>query len=281
MKKLQKLLSMGIATTMLLVAMTGCSVEKIEDTPVTDNVTNNSNGDASNDKIISITDIIGDDEIPRVVPADFDQLAPPVAGETVATITVAGFGEIKLKFFPDEAPLAVENFVTHAENGYYDGIIFHRVMDDFMIQGGDPNGTGTGGTSIWGTVFDNEDSPNLYHFNGALSMANAGMNTNGSQFFIVNSSPVTPNLSSTGDVIADEMHPMFMSTLRQYSTYAHQTYTSIGGTPFLDGGYTVFGQVYEGLDIVQEIMLVEKTGNEGSTPIEDVVIESIVISEYS
>ncbi len=189
----------------------------------------------------------------------------PKAGETVATIKVTNFGEIKLKFFPDKAPLAVENFVTHAKNGYYDGIIFHRVINDFMIQGGDPTGTGMGGASIWNKPFNNEDNADLYHFNGALSMANAGKDTNGSQFFIVNSSPETPRSSSRSE----------------YSDYAKEIYTSIGGTSSLDGGYTVFGQVYQGLEIVQSIMQVEKTGREGSTPVENIVIESITISEYN
>ena len=79
----------------------------------------------------------------------------------------------------------MENFLTHAENGYYDGMIFHRVIQDFMIQGGDPTGTGMGGESIYGAEFEDEFSMNLFNLRGALSMANAGPNTNGSQFFIV------------------------------------------------------------------------------------------------
>ena len=97
-------------------------------------------------------------------------------------------GDITVRFFKDEAPKAVENFITHAKEGYYDGLTFHRVINDFMIQGGDPKGDGTGGESIWGTKFEDEFSDNLHNFRGALSMANAGTNTNGSQFFIVQSS---------------------------------------------------------------------------------------------
>ena len=77
----------------------------------------------------------------------------PKKGETIAIINVKNFGEIKLKFYKDEAPKAVENFLTHAKNGYYNGQIFHRVINDFMIQGGDPTGTGTGGESIWKEAF--------------------------------------------------------------------------------------------------------------------------------
>lgn len=279
MKKLQKLLSMGIAMTMLLVSMAGCSVEKIEDTTPSENTTTNETTAPTE----SSDNTTSEETAPKPTASngDFEQLgAPQNVGETIATISIANFGDIKIKFFPEQAPLAVENFVTHAEEGYYDGIIFHRVIDEFMIQGGDPTGTGMGGESIWGEAFVNEDSSDLYHFNGALSMANAGPDTNGSQFFIVNAPAVLPNLDEAGNVIQGEMHPMFKSAVREYSDYANQVYTTDGGTPFLDGGYTVFGQVYEGLEIVKEIMQVETTGQEGSTPVEQVVIESIVISEH-
>ena len=105
-------------------------------------------------------------------------------GDTVVTINTS-MGDSKIKLFPEKAPKAVENFVTHAKNGYYNNVIFHRVINDFMIQGGDPEGTGYGGESIWGKPFEDEFSNELRHFRGALSMANAGPNTNGSQFFIV------------------------------------------------------------------------------------------------
>lgn len=94
-------------------------------------------------------------------------------------------GDVELRLFPDKAPLAVENFVTKAKNGEYDGTIFHRVMNNFMIQGGDPEGTGRGGKSIWGDYFKDEFAFPTYNYRGAISMANSGENTNGSQFFIV------------------------------------------------------------------------------------------------
>ncbi len=115
-------------------------------------------------------------------------------------------GDIQVKLFADLAPKTVENFVTHAKNGYYDNGIFHRVIKDFMVQGGDPNGTGMGGESIWGGSFEDEFSDKLRNVRGALSMANAGPNTNGSQFFIVQTEE-TPWLNGKhtvfGQVISD------------------------------------------------------------------------------
>ena len=94
-------------------------------------------------------------------------------------------GEIVIQLFPEQAPKTVENFVGLAKKGYYDGVIFHRVINDFMIQGGDPTGTGMGGESIWGHPFEDEFSNKLFNVRGALSMANSGTNTNGSQILIV------------------------------------------------------------------------------------------------
>ena len=109
------------------------------------------------------------------------QFAMPEKGEDIAVIKT-NMGDITVRFFPNEAPKAVENFITHAKDGYYDGVIFHRVINDFMIQGGDPDGTGAGGP---GYTIPDEFSNNL-HFNkmGVLAMANRGPNTGGSQFFI-------------------------------------------------------------------------------------------------
>ena len=112
------------------------------------------------------------------------QLKKPEKGDTVAVMHTS-MGDIKIKLFPDRTPKTCENFTTHAKNGYYNGLKFHRVIKDFMIQGGDPLGTGIGGESIWGGKFEDEFDPELHNLRGALSMANAGPNTNGSQFFIV------------------------------------------------------------------------------------------------
>jgi len=122
-------------------------------------------------------------------------------------------GKIELELFPDIAPKAVKNFIELSKKGYYDGVIFHRVIKHFMIQGGDPTGTGMGGESIYGDVFENEYKPNVvFDKPGLLAMANRGPNTNGSQFFI----------------------------------------TTVP-TPHLNGGYTIFGKVVKGYDVVTKI----------------------------
>lgn len=128
-------------------------------------------------------------------------------------------GDIEIQLFPDKTPKTVENFVGLAGKNYYDGIIFHRVIDDFMIQGGDPTGSGSGGQSYFGGSFEDEFHPDLKHNEpGILSMANAGPNTNGSQFFI-----------------------------------------TLVPTPWLDGKHSIFGKVIEGMDVVETIGKVATT----------------------
>ena len=166
-------------------------------------------------------------------------------------------GDMKVMLFPEAAPKAVENFTTHAKNGYYDGIIFHRVIKDFVIQGGDPQGMGFGGESIWGEPFADEFSLEALNFKGALSMANSGPNTNGSQFFIVQA-------GSVDDRLIGQMEDA------GYPAEAIKKYKEVGGTPWLDFRHTVFGQVVEGMDVVDEIAAVKVGRND--KPLEDVVI---------
>lgn len=189
----------------------------------------------------------------------------PADGEITATINTT-LGAIKVKLFPEEAPKAVENFVTHAKNGYYDGIIFHRVIKDFMIQGGDPNGTGMGGESIWGRPFRDEFTPKLHNLRGALSMANAGPGTNGSQFFIVQANTVDPSLLMQMKEMPEE-----------FPVDCVESYEKLGGTPWLDYRHTVFGHVYEGMDVVDKIAGVPVGPND--KPNEDIKILSIDINE--
>ena len=170
-------------------------------------------------------------------------------------------GDIKIQLFPKQAPMTVENFVRLAKKGYYDGTIFHRVISDFMIQGGDPEGNGTGGTSIWGHPFEDEFSCDLFNLRGALSMANSGPNTNGSQFFIVQNKNMPKRYIK-------QMEPA------GYPKEIIHAYKQ-GGTPWLDGRHTVFGQVIDGMDVVDEIAKVKK--NKMDKPLEDVVINNIEI----
>lgn len=192
------------------------------------------------------------------------QLAPASAGDTVALLHTDK-GDIRIKLFPTEAPKTVENFITHAKNGYYDGLKFHRVIQGFMIQGGDPKGDGTGGESIWGAPFADEFSPALHNLRGALSMANAGPHTNGSQFFIVQASDVP------GQMLAQ------MEELKEqgFADDVIAAYKELGGTPWLDFRHTVFGQVMEGMDVVDAIAQVEVDG--ADAPLTDVLIRNIEI----
>jgi peptidylprolyl isomerase len=146
-------------------------------------------------------------------------------------------GNIELKMFPNIAPLAVENFTTHVKNGYYNGLIFHRVIKNFMIQGGDPTGTGRGGESIWHKEFVNEYGKNVvFDRPFLLAMANHGPNTNGSQFFITTKA-----------------------------------------TPWLNGGYTIFGEVVSGQDVVTKIENT-KTGRADRPVVEQKIIKAYIKS---
>ena len=197
------------------------------------------------------------------------QFAMPEKGEQVATIKVKDFGDIKVKFFPEVAPKAVENFVTHAQEGYYDGTTFHRIMEEFMIQGGDPLGDGTGGESIWGTGFGTELDYSLVPYRGSLCMAMSSLpNSIGSQFFITQAN------------FSEQMYNYLKSS---YPVGLLNQYRDHGGYLSLYMQYTVFGQVYEGMDVVDAIAKVEKTRStrgELSIPLEEVVIETIEVGTY-
>ena len=145
-------------------------------------------------------------------------------------------GDITLELFPESAPKAVENFVWLTEKWYYDGIIFHRIIRDFMIQWGDPTGTGSGGKSLWMRAFEDEFSDtSLTHKKGTLSMANAWRNTNGSQFFIVTAEDAS----------------------------------------FLDRKHTIFWQVVEGIEIVEQIERLPTDRND--RPEMEVKIEKAIV----
>ena len=194
----------------------------------------------------------------------FPQVDIEAVDGPIATIKT-NHGDMRIKLFPEHAPKTVANFIALSKDGYYDGVIFHRIIKDFMIQGGDPTGTGMGGESIYGESFEDEFSEELYNVRGALSMANAGPNTNGSQFFIVQNQ----HLPYSKKEIARGGWPEPIAEI-----YAEQ-----GGTPHLDRRHTVFGQLadeasYEVLDAIAGV----ETGAMDK-PVDEVVIETIEIED--
>ena len=231
------------------------------------------------------------------------QFQPLEPGEELVVLHT-NHGDITLRLFPEEAPLSVENFLEHARNGYYDGVIFHRVLQDFMIQGGDPTGTGGGGESIWGEpffvkwmveqLFDETfpddlllelPSINLKHFRGALAMAHAG-GSMGSQFYIVQNPNPSPGVLMNVDNILwqlSEFGDVPEGLVRTLDEVA-ELYAIHGGTPHLDwwwdfvSGHIVFGHVVEGMDIVDSIAAVSVDG--AGRPLEDVIIQSISFIIY-
>ncbi len=146
-------------------------------------------------------------------PAATNPVTPPESSPIIVFQTTQG--NIEIKLWPNVAPKTCENMIGLINKGYYNGITFHRVIKNFMLQGGDPTGTGRGGESIWGGEFEDEISPNVqFDRKGLLAMANAGPNTNGSQFFI-----------------------------------------TVAETSWLNGRHTIFGEVINGYDIIEKISL--------------------------
>lgn len=218
------------------------------------------------------------------------QAQMPAEGEEIAVITTSK-GDITLRFYPDEAPKAVENFKTLAKDGYYDGVIFHRVIEDFMIQTGDPTGTGAGGESCWGQDFEDEISEKLHFYRGALAMANRGQNTNGSQFFIVQQKDVLEEALTALQEARDSNEGELGLTLHdQYFTFNDlfpdevlDYYRSQGGAAHLEyafgQAYTIFGQVIDGMDVVDAIAAAETDASD--KPVEEITIEKIVFENYT
>ena len=190
--------------------------------------------------------------------------APPQ--NALTAIFDTSLGSFKAVLYPDYAPRAVENFVTLAQQGFFDGQLFHRVVQDFVIQSGDPTGTGGGGQSIWGVPFADEFSDRLHHYTGALSMANSGKNANQSQFFVV----ATPADSVPG-ALAAQMEEA------GWRPEVINAYLQAGGAPYLDYLHTVFGQVIEGMEVVEKI---GSTAADPATerPKRDVVLYSVSIA---
>lgn len=193
---------------------------------------------------------------------DYPQLNQMTAYPTATLQT--NHGDISVALFEDIAPLAVKNFMTHAQEGYYDGVIFHRVIKDFMIQGGDPTGTGSGGESIYGDSFPDEFDDRVFHLRGALAMANAGPNTNGSQFFIVSA-------RTFPEVFLPQM------SAAAYPEEIIAAYQAQGGTPWLDQHHTVFGHVIAGWEVLDNIEQAQT--DIADRPLEPIVIESVTLKQ--
>lgn len=286
----RKIALMSAAFIALVFALSGCNKstdEQASETQQTQQTQESAQNEqaAENTETPELTDVEKNLLKPVTALPQLDKDAPK-AGETVATLHT-NKGDISVRFFPEYAPKAVENFTTHAKEGYYDGVIFHRVINNFMIQGGDPQGTGTGGESIWGGTFENEVTYNLRSFRGALCMANSGgINSNGSQFYIVQNPDIGDEAKTQLEEIRGMKDQVFfehpdIGTLTLGDVYPDEVideYINNGGYPSLDGNYTIFGQVYAGMDVVDAIAAVET--NDSDKPLEDIVIESIEVSEY-
>lgn len=257
---IMKKMSLTLLTVFLLLLLAACGQGDQKGQETTTNGSSNTQSEDEKQEQQS-DDESSDEATKEEATTMYPQLSNEVAANEALVVMNTTMGPIKIKLFPEKAPKTVENFLTHAENGYYDGIIFHRIIKDFMIQGGDPTGTGMGGESIYGNSFEDEFTMDLFNLRGALSMANAGPNTNGSQFFIVQAS----NPPGTAAQLTQGGWPEEIA----------KAYEENGGTPHLDQKHTVFGQVIEGMDIVDKIASAKT--DRSDKPVEEISIESIEI----
>lgn len=191
------------------------------------------------------------------------QFESPKKGTPIVTLKTS-LGEIELMFFPQQAPKTCENFLTHVKEGYYNGLKFHRVIPDFMIQGGDPTGTGPRRTEHLGPPLPRRVLHGSVEFPAGPFHGNSGPNTNGSQFFIVQAPVVSEDL-------------LGQMKRAGFPEEVIAQYEQVGGTPWLDRKHSVFGQVIRGMDVVDAIANVAADG--GNMPLEDVKILEAVYSE--
>ena len=206
------------------------------------------------------------------------QFATPSEGDTIAIFSTS-LGEVRAVLYPDAAPMAVYNFVGLARTGYYDNTIIWRSQYGFAVQGGDATGTGTGGSTIWSNnLYPLEADASLKHYAGALcaAFAQGGDVTGGnSQFYFVTALP-------------DSVNSDMQAELNQngYTDSQVAAYAAVGGLPYLDNTDTVFGQVYQGMDVVDAIASVEtgkdEDGKDTWRPVEDakITIEKVTIATY-
>lgn len=271
MGKRYRLIKVSMIATAVILAFSGC------------NKKNQSQGE--NQDILTGTPAIEQERVEPSLTKDakkLKQFAELKKGDQIAEIVVADYGTMKIKLFSKQAPKAVENFVKHSKEGYYDGVTFHRILEDFMIQGGDPEGTGMGGESIWGGSFEDEFTDDLYPYRGALCMANSGADTNKSQFFVVQADE--NEVKRLQDLVMERYKLSLIDYIKQgYATDISEKelnhFLSYGGAPWLTRHHTVFGQLYEGFDVLDAIAGVE-LADESGVPKNPVVIEKINILEY-
>ena len=214
---------------------------------------------------ISLVSCGKEEEEPTKPRNPLPQLNSPAVGDTIVTITT-NKGTIRAILFDKAAPQTVTNFIKLTDSGYYDGMIIHKAIADFVIQMGDPTAEGNGGDSFNGVGIPLEYNESLHNFTGALGMA---FNTDGlaySQFYIV-----------AGSEVSEE----YVDAMRSagYATNVIEAYQELGGQPSLDYEYTIFGQVFEGLDIVQEIA--NSKTDKWNRPKKDVIVSSVSISSYT
>lgn len=208
-----------------------------------------------------------------------DQFAPPQSGEEYAILTVEGYGTIKMRLFPEVAPKAVNNFKTLTKQGAYDGVPFHRIVKDFMIQTGDTTKIGGTGQSIYGEGFAVELNESVHHFTGALAVARTSDMDNGqsTQFYIVSNQSVKDYTDAMWDTVERQ-------TGNTYSEDVRALYKQYGGAPSLDMQYTVMGQVFEGQDVVDKIAAAEtvagSNNGENSEPKNPIIISKAEIAVY-
>ena len=197
------------------------------------------------------------------------QFQTPAEGDPIAIFNTSA-GEVRAVLYPDVAPMAVENFTRLAQEGYYDGTSFHRIVSGFVVQGGDASGTGTTGSTIWNNnPYPKEISDQLHHYSGALCAAfSPDEDVSGlSQFYFVQSLP-----EKLDDSLRTQMEEAGVRT------EVIEAYDAAGGLPYLDYTDTVFGQVYEGMDVVDT--LAQSEVDENGKPVEDVLLNSVTISTY-
>lgn len=273
---MKKVISLMLCMIFVLVALTGCTLEEETNTTNT-TAKNSSNTSISSTQKEKSGQEIGQEYANAIMTLSVDeleknaqkQLAEPENGETIAIMHIKDYGDITFKFFEKAAPKAVENFLTHAKDGYYNGLTFHRVIKDFMIQGGDPQGTGMGGESIWGKGFDIEMDKTLLPYRGALCMAKAMTpNSIGSQFYI--------NQTKAGN----ESSVQYLQAYKMDNLAEMQK--KYGGEIFMlgvYGQYTIFGQAISGVELLDKIVDVETDSND--KPKTDVIIESIEVTTFN